>query len=334
MKALALAFWLWQADPAALSDQAQQAAIAGRLDEAERLWKQSLQGAPGYFPALFNLGFLYFNGGRFGEAEPLLRRAARANPKDFNTQYILGNTLLQMGKREEALRAWRGALAIRPDQLRLMKVMAVEYSKGRYFAEAAALARRSAELAPQDADAAVLAVQALTDTGDLKAATVLAREAAARFPGVARVQFEYASLLHRQGRWEQAGPLLEAAMRSDASYEEPWYLYGDVLAKQEQAEKSIPYFERAIALRSDYLPARMALARAYVTLSKWEAAKQQVEEAIRIKPEDPQPYLLLSQIHFRLGDEAAAKAAREKSLAVRRANPVAQEAAISRPFPK
>ncbi|MFN9458765.1 MAG: fibronectin type III domain-containing protein, partial [Acidobacteriota bacterium] len=108
----------------------------------ERQWQQELVATPGAFAPAFNLGFYYFNANRLAEAEPLLRRAAQANPADFNTHYILGVVCQRQSRREDALRRWRAALALPPHHLRLMKVMSVEYTEGRYFAEAAALARR------------------------------------------------------------------------------------------------------------------------------------------------------------------------------------------------
>jgi tetratricopeptide (TPR) repeat protein len=299
---------------------------------SEREWRQEIVASPSAFAPLFNLGFLCFNTGRFAEAEPLLRRAAAVNPKDFNTHYVLGTVLQRLERRDEALRAWRRALALRPDHVRLMKVMSVEYAAGRYFTESAELARRVVQLEPADDQGWLLATKALAEAQQFDAALTLARQAYAKFPTNPRLAFEVAFLLHRQGRWADAAPPLEAAMQSDPNYEEPWYLYGDVLLKQEQPAKAVPFFEKAIALRPEYLPARLALARAFMSLEQWEPAKQQLAAAAQARPDDPQPPLLLSQVLFRLGDEAGARQAKEKSLLLRRANPAAQEALQNRAF--
>ena len=119
-------------DPAALSDKAQEYAHQKRFDEAEKLWRQALAISPGYFPALFNLGFMKSTQLKDAEAAPLLEQAARANPRDFNTRYILGQSLSRLGRREDALRAWRAALTIQPGNVRLMQIMVVEYEQGRY----------------------------------------------------------------------------------------------------------------------------------------------------------------------------------------------------------
>ncbi|PYV08653.1 MAG: hypothetical protein DMG07_25195 [Acidobacteria bacterium] len=130
-------------DPEALSQAARGFAEARRYAEAELLWRRAAELRPDFFPALFNLGFMHFSRERFQDAAPWLERASRARPKDYNARYLLGTALVRLDRREEGLRAWRAALALRPDDVRLMQVMSVEDSKGRYYTEAAAIARRA-----------------------------------------------------------------------------------------------------------------------------------------------------------------------------------------------
>jgi uncharacterized protein HemY len=68
-------------------------------------------------------------------------------------------------------------------------------------------------------------------------------------------------------------------------------------------------------------------------LQKWAEAVDALNEAVRIEPRHPQPHLMLSQVHFRLGDRAKAREQKELSLRLRRQNPAFLEAVQSRPFP-
>ena len=58
-----------------------------------------------------------------------------------------------------------------------------------------------------------------------------------------------------------------------------------------------------------------------------------MNETVALDPKHPQPHLLLSQIYFRMGDEAKAKDEKEISLRLRRENPTILEAVQGRPFP-
>jgi len=107
-------------DPAALTDRGLELARGGETAAAAGLWQQALELAPDYFPALFNLAYMRFSSGNLEAAEPLLRRAVTALPTDFNAHYLLGVTNQKLGRGDEALKAWRRALEIRPDQFQLL----------------------------------------------------------------------------------------------------------------------------------------------------------------------------------------------------------------------
>src|SRR3954454_2180191 len=320
-------------DPATLSREAQQKAQEQRFDDAERLWKRAVELSPAYFPALFNLSLMYVRQERFSDAEPLLRRAANASPLEFNAFYLWGTVLAKLGRTDDALRAWREALALQPRNLRLIQVMSIEYSKGRYFAEAAKLAGQALEINGNDLNTMLSAIKAYQTAGDDDAASKIARRAVERFPDSARANFELAYHFHKEGRIEEAQQRLERAMKADASYEEPLFLYGNILVDQDRCGEAIPYLRKAIQNRHDFVPARVVLARALMNLQKWAEAIAELNQTVALDPTHPQPHLLLSQIYFRMGDEAKAKNEKQISFRLRRENPAILEALQARPFP-
>lgn len=284
------------------------------------------------FEDLFNRGYDHFRDQRFSDAEPLLRRAADLNRRDFNTLYLLGVVRQKLGQPDAALLTWRDALAVQPANVRLMQVMSVEYSKGRYFAEAAEIARRALENRRDDPNIYFLAIKAYQDAGDDTEASKIAELAVQRFPDSARANFELAYHLQKQGKIAEAEAGLKKSMAADPRYEEPFFFYGNLLVNQERNEQAIPYLEQAIANRGGYVPARVALARALMNLKKWPEAVAALERTIAMDPTHPQPHLLLSQIYFRLGDEDKARTEKQISLRLRRENPTILEAAQARPF--
>src|SRR5437667_824899 len=130
------------------------------------------------FAALFNTGLEHYSARRFEDAVAPLMQAAQLRPKDFNAHYLLGGSLAQLGRTRDALREWRAAQAIQPGHLKLLQLMTVEYSKGRYFQEAAGVARQALKVAPADAGLYFLAIKALQDAGDFAAALGVAKQAA------------------------------------------------------------------------------------------------------------------------------------------------------------
>jgi tetratricopeptide (TPR) repeat protein len=233
----------------------------------------------------------------------------------------------------ESLVAWRAAEKLRPDHLRLLQLMVIEYGKGRFFAEAAAPAKRALSLQPDDEQAHYLAIKAMQDAGDNTAAADMAKEAARKFPGSARANFEHGFHLQKTGKVESAAAYLKKAMELDPSYEEPPFFCGDLLMKLDRTGEAIPFLRAAIRNRQDYIPARVLLARALMKQGQFDQALTALNETVKLAPDHPQPRLLLSQIYFRLGEEGRAKEERELSLRLRRENPALLEAVQGRPFP-
>lgn len=318
-------------DPDALSESAKKLAVEKRYDEAATLWEKALALSPNHFPSLFNFGFMRFSLAQFAEAEPLLARACPLQPGDFNCRYLLGATLVKLGKRDAGLLAWRAALAVQPSSLKLMQIMSVEYANGYYFKEACDIGKRALALRQNEPNAYFVAIKACQDAQD-PSTFDLARQAATRFPDSARANFEYGFQLQKTGRREDSLPYLKKAMSADATYEEPFFFYGNLLLQEEQYQEAIPRLQTALKNRPDYVAACVSLAKALMGLEKYEEAVGELGSCVQKSPTHPQPHLLLSQVYFRMGDEARARAEKEISLRLRRENPTIMEAPQARPF--
>jgi len=300
--------------PEAVNDRAQQLAQGGRADEAAVLWRQ-LPGS--FFPAAFNLGYFHYSRKEFAEAAGHLQRAAKLQPADFNSWFLLGQARSALGQRDEALRAWRVALGLRPDHAKLMGIMAVEYSQGGYYREAAAVAKRAHALRPQDAEAHLLAVKMCQEAQDADG-PALAERAVQQHAADARAHFEWAWFLQRAGRSAESAAALRRAMELDPAYEEPHFFYGGILLDEGKLEEALAPLRKAVELRPDYTGAAVALGRALMELERWDEAAAVLTQAAERDPRHPQPVLMLARLYYRQGDEAKARAAKERSLRLRR----------------
>jgi Tfp pilus assembly protein PilF len=333
MTAVLLAAMLMASPADALAGEALEAAQRGDGAAAARLWQQAIALDPKHYPSLFNYGvYLHRNQGQ-GEAVAFLDRAAAVQP-GYQVHLLRGMNFQQLERREDAIRAWKAALAFQPRNVKLMQVLSVEYSKGRYFHEAAWIARAALKIDPDQENLYLLAIKANQDAGDMAAAAELAALAVQRFPQSARAQFEHGYYLQKRGNAEAALKHLRQAMELDPRYEEPFFFYGDLLVKQSQWEPALEPLRKALEIRPEYSPARVALARALMNLAQLPAAVTELETAAKLDPANAQPWVMLSQIYFRMGREEDARSAKETSLRLRRENPGVLEAAQARPFPE
>lgn len=314
-----------------LNAQAQQFAQARQFDEAERLWQQALKISPSFFPAAFNLGYMNFSQKRFAEAESFLLQAAKIHPKDFNAHYLLGIVRTELGQRDAALREWRSALTLQPDNAKLMQIMAVEYGLGGYFSEAAAVAKRALALSSSDQNSYFIALKAAQDAHD-PAGLDIAQAAATKFPDSARANFEYGFHLQKSGKHEDSLRYLKRAMEIDPRYEEPFYFYGGLMLDEGNLDEAIPALKKALENRPDYTSASVALARALMEKKQDGEAVKVLEDAIQLSPQHPQPHLMLSRLYFRMGDEERAAREKELSLSLRRENATLMERPQGKPF--
>ena len=88
---------------------------AGRLQEAENLYRQILVHQPKHAEAMHLLGVIAHQVGRKDIAEDLIRQAIAMRPDDSGAYINLGNALRDMGRFDEAIAAYNQALALNPN---------------------------------------------------------------------------------------------------------------------------------------------------------------------------------------------------------------------------
>ena len=84
-------------------------ATAGNLQRAETCLRRALKLDPGQQSALFNLGGLYFNGGKHGQAVAAFRQFLKRDPDNGAALYHLGEALFHSGMPDQAIEPLRRA---------------------------------------------------------------------------------------------------------------------------------------------------------------------------------------------------------------------------------
>ena len=222
---------------------------AGRLREAELLYRQVLQAAPNHAHALNALGVVAFAAGHPAEAEQLVRHAIASNGKipafwqnlggilttlgrsieaeevcrkalqldrgHAETHNNLGSVLQQQGRFPEAIASYRQALNLKPGHSVIMKNLgALLFAHGDRD-EAAALLHKAIELDPNCAEAYSILGSSLQQAGNLAQALEYHQKALRLNPGVAEIHHNIGITLCLIGNFREGVASFVNALRID-----------------------------------------------------------------------------------------------------------------------
>jgi Tetratricopeptide repeat len=120
---------------------------AGRLSEAERLYRRILRDRPSHPGTNTALGIVLKDQGKLDEAAAAFQRVVAVAPDHAPGHNNLGNILYEQGRLKEAEASYRRALALNPDMVDALKNLGLVIVDSGRFAESFESFRRHAELA-------------------------------------------------------------------------------------------------------------------------------------------------------------------------------------------
>jgi predicted O-linked N-acetylglucosamine transferase (SPINDLY family) len=138
-------------DLRAVFEQGVAAHRAGKLAQAENLYRQILRSDAGSFPALHMLGFLKAQQGQYEEAITLLNKALKQNPNDLTARGHHAHALMAAARFDEALAGFDRLLAAQPDNFEALYNRGVILSQQQRFEESLAALDAALALKPHTA---------------------------------------------------------------------------------------------------------------------------------------------------------------------------------------
>jgi len=234
-------------------------AARGNAPEAEQLIRQALKIAPRSADAWNDLAGVYAQTAKTEPALEAFRKAIDANPNHAGARNNLGDLLNQLGRSEEAFKCWEETIRINPN------IPEPHYNIGRHFFA----------------------------QGKLEAAAQCYHRALKARPDYAPAYNNLGVVHWTAGRRDEAAAAFATAVRINPGYVEAWNNLGSVYDEVRQLDKAIECWKRAIALRPDYADAHKNLGVALEKKGDRAAAIHHWEQALRLRPkwDEPQYYL-------------------------------------------
>jgi len=222
---------------------------AGRLQEAESLYRKILEQRPDHAEALHLLGVLSSQLGRNGAAVELIQRAITLKPDWAMAYNNLGTALQAAGQLEQAVAAYRKAIVLSPDYADAYCNLGATLHDLELLDEAIAALRRAVELNPRNPVFHSNLASALNDGEQFDDALAASRAALALGPNYAEAENNLGNAFRGNGRFDQAIAALNRAVLLRPDFADAHYNLGIVLHESGRVDESIAAYRKALALQ-------------------------------------------------------------------------------------
>ena len=246
---------------------------AGRLAEAEALYRQILAVEPRQTEALHGLGVIAYQVGQLDVAEDLIRRAISLCPGFAAAFDNLGTVLRDKGHLDDAIAAHQHAITLTPHDAR------IHFNLG----------------------------NALHDKGLWDEAIVAYQQTVALRPDYAEAHSNLGNALRHKGKPGEAIAACRRAIALKPDYAEAHSNLGNALKDKGQLDEAIASYRQAILLKPDYPEAHSNLGNALTDRGQLDEAIVAYRQAILLKPNYPEVHSnLLFTLNYHPGFDPAA----------------------------
>jgi predicted O-linked N-acetylglucosamine transferase (SPINDLY family) len=302
---------------------------AGRLAEAELLYRQILAAQPDHAdavhaigvianqvgrhdlaiewiqraiavrpndPAAFcNLGEAYRSLGRPGAAIPCYHRALELNPNLAAVHNNLGAALAAQGQQDDAIASYRRALQLQPDYPEAHGNLGDILKQCGRLDEAAEAYRRAIQLRPQSVEFHHRLGLVMSSKREWSTAISCYRAVLRCQPDSPEICHSLGVALHHAGHFEEAAATYQELLRRHPDLAETWYNLGVTYTEQRAFESAINAYQRAVEINPNYPAAWNNLGNALRETGRLDEAVTAFHRALQYNPD-------LAETHANLGN--------------------------------
>jgi tetratricopeptide (TPR) repeat protein len=287
---------------------------AGRLPQAEQLYRQILQADPQHVGALHLLGVLAHQVGRCDLAIEYISQALRLKPDNAEAHSNLGVALAAQGKLTEAVASYQQALRLKPDYAEAYNNLANAFRQQGKLMEAVVGYQQALRLKPDYAEAHNNLANAFRQQGKLMEAVAGYQRALHLKSDYAEAHSNFAMALVEQGRLAEAVVSCQQALRLKPDYAEAHYILGVALAKQGKLTEAVASYQQALRVNPDYAEAHNSLGVAHSEQGRLTEAVACYHQTLRLKPEYAEVHNNLANAFQRQGKLTEAVASFQQAL--------------------
>jgi tetratricopeptide (TPR) repeat protein len=220
---------------------------AGRIDEAERLYRMILDSDPGAFHAWHMLGVVASQSGKPELGAEHIQQAIALRPNFAEAHYNLGRCLQEMGKQAEAIDSYRQAVALEPQLFSAHLNLGAMLHEVGQLAEAVESYGRALAIKPDDAEAHNNLGNVFRSLGRMDDAVSCLRRAVQLRPDYADAEFNLGMALQESGLLSEAIVRYQRALRLDPRHASAMNNLGTAYQEDGQFRLAADCYRQAVA---------------------------------------------------------------------------------------
>jgi tetratricopeptide (TPR) repeat protein len=290
---------------AELLDQALAHHRAGRLRDAEPLYRAVLEADGTNFDACRGLGAILHACGHLPEAIACFERAVRLRPAHAEARLDLGVALAQADRLDESAANLEAASRLAPGAVEIAEALrhtramqqnrlAIDFVRRGKLDEAAACCRKAVELTPNQAAAHENLGNVLKGQGRLDDAAACYRRAVELDDTLADSHRNLGLFALQQERFEEAAARFRRLLELKPGLVEAHNQLGAALTEQKQFGPAEACFRRAIELQPGHAEAHNNLGTALARQRKMSEAAEWFSRALRLKSDYAEAHVNLA----------------------------------------
>jgi protein O-GlcNAc transferase len=245
-------------------------------------------------PALLAEAARQHEAGRLAEAERLYRRILADDPNRPDCLHLLGLVAHQTGRSEAALELIGRAIALNDADPDFHNDIAGIYQSLGRFDQAVAHCRRALALDPGSVAARLNLARALHAQGDLAAAIAEYRRVLEQQPGSFQGHYSLAVALYAQGNREEAMSHYRRVLELRPDHAEAHTDLGIALAARGRWDRAMAHYRAALAAKPDSADALNALGEAQMMTGELTPAIATAQRAVTLEPDSARAHANLA----------------------------------------
>jgi tetratricopeptide (TPR) repeat protein len=255
-----------------------------QIEQAIRLYRQTLESNPDFPDAHFALGYAYEKQGDAAKALAAYRQAVILNPLNADYLYTLAYAYERRRDYRQAIKTYKEALAITPNDAEIAFSLGYAHEQIGEYAEAISAYKHAIALNPADYDAHQGLASVYEASGQLSQALEQYRELMTIQPAEMSFVKTFSAIAVRLQRWEEAIAACQTLIQRNPEDLEAYEMLAQACRAQGDTGRAIAVYQEIIRLAPARSAAYTNLGNIYVRLKQYDRAVQQYRAGLKADP--------------------------------------------------